>query len=168
MRVDETRIPEGDRVKIRCPHCSQISSIDAKSAGPATAQFQASDTDPAVPAEGSKTGTDTESPDRSYKKRAEDSDLPRDAFKDFRFPAEKTSNAGESRAKTGTGMSRTWKAIIWIAASLVIIGFFALLVNIVLPGPGNKTLSGGYPKQEQVSPEKFPESGDMNRSTPGR
>jgi len=73
-----------------------------------------------------------------------DVSMPHDAFNEFRFPSEQ-DRQGSSR-KTAIGL----KTIILAVASLVVIIFFALLVNIILPGPsGIKGVSKEVQSQEE-------------------
>jgi predicted Zn finger-like uncharacterized protein len=118
MKLDESAFPPGERIKIRCPHCSQISSVMdgvIRTDGPEPAPTQIEE----IPTELQETSASC----------PEDPVFPRDAFKDFRFPA-------EQKGETVNGRSRTFKGILpWFAIGIGIILFFALLVNIILPGP---------------------------------
>jgi predicted Zn finger-like uncharacterized protein len=154
LRVDEKSFPEGGSAKVRCPHCKVIGQMAARpsagavGAGPHVGNSGSDAEYPLLnpldvtpppspttvapaPESPPRTGGGAESsaaPGSTWS----DTRLPSDAFQSFRFPAErgKSPVAGKSR------MSKTWRLALWAVASLVVIGFFALLVNIVLPGPG--------------------------------
>lgn len=139
MRLDEKNIPDKPKVKVRCPHCSGIGYIENTSApNPVPSSF---DEQPVSQPDQSKFELReplTDKPEMEY-----DVSMPHDAFKDFRFPAEQ-DRQNNSR-KTAIG-SRT---IVLAVASLVVIILFALLVNIILPGPaGFKGVSGAVQSQE--------------------
>ena len=132
MRVDEKgSLPDRPKVKVRCPHCRGIGYIEHKFPSPTQAVSS--------PAEGPTTKSNqtkfqlpqqvTDETELEY-----DISIPADAFKDFRFPAEQDSN-GRSRNGTGNGATIGLKTVILVVASLITIVFFALLVNVILPGP---------------------------------
>ena len=141
MRLDEKNIPDKPKVKVRCPHCSGIGYIENTSApNPVPSSF---DEQPVSQPDQSKFELReplTDKPEMEY-----DVSMPHDAFKDFRFPAEQ-----EVAKITPTGTAIGSKTIVLAVASLVVIIFFALLVNIILPGPaGIKGVSGAVQSQEE-------------------
>jgi hypothetical protein len=58
--------------------------------------------------------------------------LPEDAFSDFRFPSEGDPRKTVSPARPRSSKTRV---AVWLGASVGIILFFAMLVNLILPGP---------------------------------
>lgn len=154
MRLDETRIPKGGGVKIRCPLCNELDYVEDPSLSKTQEQ-------PPAPTATQRTGVRTpvagDLPPRSAPARGsgpEESEpsIPEDAFQGFRFPAEREGNAPSKRT------TKPWvKILIWGIVSLAIVVFFALLVNIVLSGPaGNQPVFNENPSgniDRQVSPE---------------
>lgn len=140
MRLDEKNIPDKPKVKVRCPHCRGIGYIEntlAPNPPPSLLDEQ-----PVSQPDQSKFELREPLTDKSEMEY--DVSLPHDAFKDFRFPAEQ-DRQNNSR-KTAIGL----KTIVLAVASLVVIIFFALLVNIILPGPaGIKGVSGAVQSQEE-------------------
>ena len=131
MRVELKDLPPGKKVRVRCPHCRTIGQI------PVPRRPLDSPPYPGPKAgEGRRlsapTGRGEEKSIASVRgsSRALDPSLPEDAFDDFRFPAEEGKAAPRGRA-LGMGL----KVLVWVGASLGIVLFFALLVNLVLPGP---------------------------------
>lgn len=151
MRIDEQRIPADGGVKVRCPHCTEIGYVPAAGlgAGRETHSLSAgqpvSSPVPRTPPEATRSAA-TEQMEKG------DPTLPDDAFQDFRFPAER--EAPEVRR---TPVPRKKKLLVWAVVSLAIVAFFALLVNLVLPGPGGTrplggALSSGQPQVPQPPP----------------
>jgi hypothetical protein len=80
--------------------------------------------------------------------RRDEPTIPDDAFENFRFPAETDERKPERKR-----MSRAKRVLLWVAISLAVVAFFALLVNVMLPGPtGRKPFVGAVP--EPVRAEK--------------
>ena len=123
MRVDESRIPEGRKVKVRCPHCKSIGVIQDQ---PVIDQAPAPEVltgSPSVQDKGSP-------PLRITGNGVSEHTLPSDAFHSFRFPSER-----EAPLVEGPSPVRDFGLVTWILVSLGVVGFFALLVNIILSGP---------------------------------
>lgn len=124
MRVHDESVPPGKKVKVRCPHCQAVGVAFLPGPG----------ADPAAQRTGAALAEEsrhTQPPSESAVVTAEkEPPIPEDAFNSFRFPAEE-EGAEAQRAP----MSRKWRFLLWIAASLGVVLFFALLVNLVLPGP---------------------------------
>lgn len=118
MRVDEKALPSGKKVKVRCPSCRGIglTSYDPNEDGVEAAAQTRDRHEYREP-------SDTVAPDTQ---RVADLQVP----SDFRFPAEGDPDAPQRRS-----MGKGFKMFLWAAASLGIILFFAMLVNLVLPGP---------------------------------
>lgn len=158
LKVDENSLPLRGPVKIRCPHCRKIGhmpNLPLPAPPPATGLPEGDREQRAyhrlLPLEDfSRPPSEKDEPS-----------IPPDAFHDFRFPAE-----GESPPQGKKPMGRGLKIALWILVSLGVIGFFALLVNIILPGPSGvqrviHTMPGGDP----ASPE-IPQP-DVGRGTHG-
>jgi predicted Zn finger-like uncharacterized protein len=151
MRVDEKDLPDRPKVKVRCPHCRGIGYIEHKFPRPTQAASS--------PAEGPTTKSNrakfqlpqqvTDKTEIEY-----DISIPADAFKEFRFPAEQDSN-GRSRNGIGNGATIGLKTVILVVASLITVVFFALLVNMILPGPAGVkgAIRAVQPEEEQMSAE---------------
>ncbi len=153
MRLDNKDLGDKPRIKIRCPHCQGVGYIENRSAPKPIPnpipepipQASPPEEPPLIQPYTSKLelpGSLSDKPEMKY-----DASLPEDAFNGFRFPAEQEDRRNNSR-NTYTGR----KIIILAVASLVVVLFFALLVNIILPGPvGIKGVSGTLePEEEQT------------------
>lgn len=127
MRVDESRIPQGQKAKIKCPHCEGIGFIqDQIPVEQIRASVPAARTDIRSIQERTSSALQTTSADVS------EHTLPSDAFESFRFPSEREAPAVE-RLSGGAGFS----VLVWVLVSLGVVGVFALLVNIILHGAAN-------------------------------
>jgi hypothetical protein len=133
MRVDESRIPQGKRVRIRCPHCDGIGltsldppSGDSVGAVPAAAELK--DRGALSPLSGQEERGSSRVPGKGPE--VSEPAVPAYAFNGFRFPSE---------VETGRPAKRSWgprtRIAAWVGASLGIVLVFALIVNLVLPGP---------------------------------
>jgi hypothetical protein len=136
--VDESRLPSVERAKVRCPHCKEIISLGDQAKQPGRVGA------PGISAEGPQRAASAEpgamAGERKNVARGKAMDheptFPKDAFQDFQGPR-----------------SSRLKIILWIVVSLAIIGFFALLVNLVLPGPYGGRPFGRSDKTEQSLPQ---------------
>jgi hypothetical protein len=132
MRVDQGRIPPGEKVKLRCPHCGAVQPYDENS-GITTEDRTIVRSDP----------------EPIYAQPADDITIPSDAFHEFRFPSERRNGKSSGNQTSGKFADR-WKSLaFWIAASLGVIILFALIVNIVLPGPASQRPGSGLPQWEE-------------------
>ncbi len=123
MRVDESRIPKGQRVKIRCPHCKEIGVFQE--------QLTVHESpEPQVRSDTSVVREESPPRPRTSRNGVSEHHLPSDAFESFRFPSEREAPLAEQPSK-----ARGFGIVTWILISLGVIGFFALLVNIILSGP---------------------------------
>jgi predicted Zn finger-like uncharacterized protein len=149
MRLDEKSLPDRPKVKVRCPHCSGLGYIEPKFPRPAPAEKPPAE-QPAtksfqpefqLPQQGA------DDPGMEY-----DISVPEDPLDDFRFPAEQNGN-GRFRNGIRNGAAIGLKTVILVIASLITVAFFALLVNIILPGPGGVkgAIPAGQPEEEQTS-----------------
>ncbi len=145
MRLDAKNIPDKPKVKVRCPHCHGIGYIENTSAPNPPPSLL--DEQPVSQPDQSKFELRellSDKPEMEY-----DVSLPHDAFKDFRFPAEQDRQNNSPKTAMGWPAIGS-KTIILAVASLVVIILFALLVNIILPGPsGFKGVSGAVQSQEE-------------------
>lgn len=155
MRVDQSRIPHGEKVKIRCPLCGEIQPYtEPAAAAVPTGQPEAQ----ARQTAGLQKSAAGERSDALAPTRVpEELTIPADAFQDFRFPAERkpgeqTRNSSSREPRRGKGIG-TW---IFVLASIAVIIAFALIVNIILPGPAGKTPASGLPQWEENSTQKSP------------
>jgi predicted Zn finger-like uncharacterized protein len=147
MKVAEESLPRSGKIKVQCPHCKEIDPLPEQPAAPTSEETAAPPpTEAAVPRSPiPKEEIREPEPGRTRETDASEPSVPADAFRGFRFPAEK-----ESPALVRKKMSSRIKLLIWAAVSLLIVVFFALLVNILLPGPyGGKPVTG-LPTQEQT------------------
>lgn len=154
MRVDESRLPVGQRAKVRCPHCNEISSLEGAGATGTGGPPVTGPSTEVPPASVSAPRTDTVETQKSeLAGGAEHQDLcfPRDAFQNFRFPAETDPPTNPKKPR-----SSMMRLVMWIAISLAIIGLFALLVNLLLPGPSGERPFSGTGKTEQTLPKAPP------------
>ncbi len=159
MRLDENALPDRPRVRVRCPHCRGIGYIERRFSQPTPAVSSHAER-PAGKSDQAKFQLPkqvTDEPEVEY-----DLSIPEDAFKEFRFPAEQDSD-GRSRngirngTRNGIRNRATigLKTVIVVVASLITIAFFALLVNIILPGPSGVkgAVRAVQPEEEQTSAE---------------
>lgn len=123
MRVDESRIPKGQSVKIRCPHCKEIQVFRDSSIVDRTPA-------PRAPAQASSFHEESAPRQRGASNGISEHPLPSDAFETFRFPSEKETSLHE-QASAGQGFG----IVTWLLISLGVISVFALLVNLILSGP---------------------------------
>lgn len=162
MRIEESRIPAGGGVKVRCPHCSEIGYV------PAPDVEAARETKP-VPGDHPASGEALAGAIPVHQTLASETvkgasgpepSLPEDAFHDFRFPAER-----QMQESVSAPLSRGKRILVWAAVSLAVVAFFALLVNLVLPGPsGRKPFSGeGSERIEQLERPQTPSVPEMAR-----
>jgi predicted Zn finger-like uncharacterized protein len=151
MRVDESRIPSGDRVKIRCPTCGEIQPYSAQVDHSSTAPKPL---DKADPSSLQKMSGRDRTGGSSVRKSPEELTIPADAFQDFRFPAERGAT-GTSRKETQTNKSsKRLGKIFFLLISVAVIAVFALIVNIVLPGPAGRGPGMGMPEWEERSDQR--------------
>jgi hypothetical protein len=154
MRVDQGRIPPGEKVKIRCPLCGEIQAYSEQPTSVIRADI--SEVMPQGVAASPKAGVREQKASPALLRGPQEPSIPSDAFQDFRFPAERSANPA-SRNKTPEKPRRSGlRAAIFILASLAIIALFALIVNIVLPGPAGKKPAQGLPQFEEQHDTEAP------------
>jgi len=137
MRIDESSLPKGRSVKVRCPHCNEI--------GPT--QDPVSFTGAVDGRLDSSTQPFDETMDDLRRALPRDKSplFPSSVASDFRFSAER-----EAISPRKTILSRRLKVLLWAVGSLLVVGFFALLVNIILPGPYGAGSDTGAPPEEEA------------------
>jgi hypothetical protein len=155
MRVDEARIPKGGGVKVRCPHCDEIGYVPARDVEvaretkPVPATSERSNIPPPHFAEAVEPPVSRQPRQPNH----EDATLPEDAFHDFRFPAERPI-----AKKNRNPAPRKRRILVWVAVSVALVAFFALFVNLMLPGPSGQrpfsgdTLVGSGPERTTPAP----------------
>jgi predicted Zn finger-like uncharacterized protein len=134
LHVDENRIPGDQDVRVRCPKCGKEGLIQ-KAENPLGS---IADHSPVIEPSGpslteqspmTEKKMDQSSSKRSASGKAGELTLPEDAFNNFRFPAE----TGAPNQKKSFWSSRS-ALIAFVAVSVLVVIFFAALVNIILPG----------------------------------
>ena len=141
MKVDEAKIPSNRRFKVRCPHCENIDVVTYQSSGhpeSQAARHEKSATEQPTPAERKP---------RTYH-NTEPSTVTRSSG-DIRFPAD----TGDEEKRARIFIGRKTRIILWAVGSLLWIGFCALVVNLVLPGPYGGSPVTGLPSQEDTAPQ---------------
>ncbi|MEW6348312.1 MAG: MJ0042-type zinc finger domain-containing protein [Thermodesulfobacteriota bacterium] len=137
MRVDDARIPAEKTVRVRCPHCRGIGTV-----GPLEPAALAQEDGPDIP------GSVETAPTAGEKELA--TDRPQvlfDPLDDIRFPEEPRPAMSVAKSE-----GRWLTFAIWAGISLAVVGIFALLVNLVLPGPGKSK-----PTTEHIEPREVPQ-----------
>lgn len=149
MRLDEKTLPDTPKVKVRCPHCRGIGYIEPKF--PRSTPVAPSPAERPTP-KSFRPKFELPQPTPDEPGMEYDLSIPADAFKEFRFPAEQDSN-GRSRNGIKNGTTIGLKTVILVIASLITVVFFALLVNVILPGPGGVkgAIRTVQPEEEQTS-----------------
>jgi len=144
-RVDESILYSSARVKIRCPHCAGTGFVLFSPAMDHEIDEFRGDwqigrsAESSVVADRFKAG---KSPlDPSIKEV--DPTLPADAFEDFRARSGKEMSTLETKYI----LSRS-KLLLLAALSLAVVAFFALVVNLILPGPSGEGFMRGVSYQE--------------------
>ncbi len=139
MRVDDARIPPEKAVRVRCPHCRGIGTV-----GPLDTPSVGEERGPDIPKPLDPMTTTGEKEPPSEKPP-----VLFDPLDDIRFPEEPRSV--ESAVKP----DEKWRTIaIWVGVSLAVVGIFALLVNLLLPGPGPRQSAT---PTEHIEPQDVPQ-----------
>jgi predicted Zn finger-like uncharacterized protein len=133
MRVDEDRIPPGGSVRVRCPHCKGIVTVPSPLAAAAPDDdFDARPLDHSgVYAVGTMSAPAPSGSGEHAAGASHDFTFPDDAFQRMRGKGDRNQEPPPVPSPA------SWKKrlIIWAAASFAVVAMFALLVNIILPGP---------------------------------
>jgi predicted Zn finger-like uncharacterized protein len=159
MRVDQDRIPPGEKVKIRCPLCGEIQAYSGQPHGFVPAdkpeiRQQSVSPSPKVAVRGQNASS-------ALSRGPQEPSIPSDAFQDFRFPAERGGNPTSRNRTSEKPRRKGLHAAIFILASLAVIAVFALIVNIVLPGPAGKRPMQGLPQWEEQHDREAPPARPM-------
>jgi len=138
MKIDEGRLPEGRSVRVRCPHCNEIGPAQepVSLAEPVGRELDTS----SLPRDRTLAAPKAARPGR------QGPSLSSGRGGDFHLPANQASPALEKKMP-----SRGVKIVLWVIGSLLVVGFFALLVNIILPGPYGGGPGGDLPSQDDAS-----------------
>jgi len=160
MRVDERGLPNDPRVKVRCPHCREIGLLAEMIASEASFQSGSLETPTDQESRSPARGHGRSDSPRSEMEAGDSSEpnIPSDAFRDFRFPAERqtvnpTKSSGKSRVRL----------MVFALISLAVVAVFALLVNLVLPGPSGRAFYKGA-----IPEGTTPETSSQSVPDPGR
>jgi nitrate reductase NapE component len=163
MKIDETKLPEGKDGMVRCPHCREILRIDEESlslrplASDSRPQEEPLDTNESVaPQADEQEFTSYDVPPNHDTKTSIDED----SSDDFLFPAEMGPDPLKEKKR-----SLKLKLVLWVIISVALIGFFALLVNLILPGPPEPgKVPVVYSKKKQATGVKSPRSSSPSRA----
>jgi len=161
MKVDETQIPEHRKFKVRCPRCQHVDVVE----GPSLASEETARPPVSEPAKETIASVQPYATPDDPERQSD----PQRCNSDVHFPAD----AEEVKPQARQLMSRKTRLICWAVGSLAWVLFFALLVNLILPGPYGGRPVTGLPPQEEVdsplgtgfSPQT---SGKSNLKTPPR
>jgi predicted Zn finger-like uncharacterized protein len=134
LHVDENRIPGDQDVHVRCPKCGKEGLIQKEENPLGSITDNSLVIEPGGPSLTHQSAVTKQKMDQSSSKRsasgkAGELTLPEDAFKHFRFPAE----TGAPNEKKSVWSSRS-ALIAFVVVSVLVVIFFAALVNIILPG----------------------------------
>jgi predicted Zn finger-like uncharacterized protein len=134
LHVDENRISGDQDVRVRCPKCGKEGLIPKQENPLGSIADHSSVIEPGGKNLTEKSPITEKKMDqppskRSVSGKAGELTLPEDAFKNFRFPAE----MGAPKQKKSFWSSRA-ALIAFVAVSILVVVFFAALVNIILPG----------------------------------
>jgi len=148
MRVDQSRIPEGEKVKIRCPKCGEIQPYVNQA-------IESGEHESTVSLQNKARSTLEKN---GSIKHPEELTIPSDAFQDFRFPAERGPAGQAQNQKSATRPRNRISALVIVIISFAIIALFAAIVNIILPGPAGQRPVSGMPEWEERVDGKTPAS----------
>jgi ABC-type sugar transport system permease subunit len=141
MKVDEELLQDRAPYRAKCPHCLALCALPHTGESRSVAEEQATEAQ-WVPGNSLTEENDLDyEPGPAFIKPHEadiwDEEIPEGAL----FPAE--HDAGPS---VGAWMKSFFRTFIWVVISLAIVAFFALIVNLVLPGPaGQRGVTGFTP-----------------------
>lgn len=122
LQTGETCLSETRDLRVRCPLCSGEGTLAGMN--------QNSDLPPVNQKIGKDRSSQAGDEVKSVHTLPSDLTIPEDAFNHFRFPAEtETSRTGSPRF--GKSFTKPMFALL----SILVVIFFAALVNIILPGP---------------------------------
>jgi len=165
MRIDESGLPKGRSVKVRCPLCNEIGPIrEVSQAVPVDRPLggveapRSTSGSPGRPHEQSLAQPETTPPE------TENPSTSSGVASEFRFPAEQGPVAPAEPT-----FSRRRKKLFWVLGSLLVVAAFALLVNIILPGPyGGTSGTGPAPaKEKSTRPAENPRPSQLEKDAGG-
>jgi predicted Zn finger-like uncharacterized protein len=141
MKVDEAKVPPNRKFKARCPHCQNVDVVSSESIA-----LQGSSVGPlAAPAVQQPTTLVTPPP--VVARDSGPSLVVPPTEQEIHFPAD-LQDEPPARQR----MSQRNKLICWAVGSLLWVALFALLVNLILPGPyGGPPVTGLPPQVNEVS-----------------
>lgn len=137
-RIDEAASPPSTVLRLRCPHCGSAGFVkdaislqgDSREAAPAAHPGEILRDQKPVKGQVSLVESGWSRPG-GHSEPA----LPEDAFKNF-DPALREQRHGLLKGLRNTSL----RSVIWGVISVVVILFFSLLVNLLLPGPSDQKL----------------------------
>ncbi len=131
MKVDEAKVPPNRKFKVRCPHCQNVDVVSGESPG----------------RQGSSVGPLATPTAQQQPLAPPPAPAPPESQRDIHFPADGQDERPERKV-----MSRKTRLICWAVGSLFWVALFALLVNLILPGPyGGAPVTGLPPQVNEVS-----------------
>lgn len=83
--------------------------------------------------------------DQEHKAGDSDPILPEEAFQSFH-----SASPGKMRSFRAKPIALRSKLLLWVGLPLAIVIFFALLVNLILPGPTGEGFATGTSRQDPV------------------
>ncbi len=131
LRVDENSLPFDRRAKVRCPHCKSIGLMPEQPA----AHLATGDPNAAAPGDADYPAllpVQVPPPPPPKPPDWKEAAIPHDAFNSFRYPGDRNAKASEKKPPTAP---KKWALVAWVVVSVAVVAFFALLVNLILPGP---------------------------------
>lgn len=150
MKVDENIVPKAENFKVRCPHCGEIDTVPHPTFSDPNTENEAREPAPIRQDSPPLQQTTELEPASSGDNKPEGAEpsLPSDAFGRFRFPAEK-----EAKDKPKEPMGRRARILVWAGLSAAVVVLFALLVNLLLPGPAAQSTDLGFVPPAMESPD---------------
>ena len=122
MRVDRESLGTGKKAKVRCPRCQKVGLVSATAIAHKSAKSKRK-----IPG---ASGVLSYSPEKSEVGEAPNGEELLESSDEYLFPSEQ-KDFSYGRTAEGKGI----RIFLWIMASLIVILLFAMLVNLVLPGP---------------------------------
>lgn len=122
LQTGETCLSDTSNMRVRCPLCSGEGMLAGAN--------QNSDLPPVTQKIWKDRPAEAEDVVKAGHTLPSDLTIPEDAFNHFRFPAEtETSRTGSPR------FGKSFRKPLFALVSIIVVIFFAALVNIILPGP---------------------------------
>jgi predicted Zn finger-like uncharacterized protein len=165
MKVDDGRLPADKPGRVRCPHCDRICPADPRQDLSdqlrTTSEAALEDTEGArvPPAESEKTAPQSAP---GTVKRPSTVSQPAEDDNDFVFPAEQGGRRSRERSLSTGG-----RVILLTVLSLFVMAFFALVVNVLLPGPPKSSLATGIGRNQKPPAKAIDSDVRYDRRTSG-